>query len=56
MAQVVKCMLCKLEDLSLNLQNLSEEPGMLVHVSNPSDGDVEIGRQPGYWKQWLQVQ
>lgn len=44
MAQVVKRMLCKLEDLSLNLQNLSEEPGMLVHVSNPSDGDVEIGR------------
>lgn len=44
MAQLVKRMLFKREDPSLNRQNVSEEPGLLVYVSKPSDGDVETGR------------
>lgn len=35
MAPLVKCLLCKHEDLSLDPQHSHKKPGMVVHVCNP---------------------
>lgn len=43
MAQLVNRLPHKHGSLSLKLQRLCEEPGIVTHVFNPSAGEVEMG-------------
>lgn len=43
MAQLVKRLSCKNEDLSLDAQLLRKKPGMVDHICNFSTGEVEAG-------------
>lgn len=42
-AQPVKCLVCKHEDLSLNLQYPCKNPGVTERVCNLGTGEVETG-------------
>lgn len=50
-AQVVKCLLYKHEDLSWDLQDPSKKLGVAVCTCNPSLREAEIGELPG--ASWL---
>lgn len=41
MAEVVKCLLRKPEDLNFDPQGLIKKTGMVVHISDPSVGETE---------------
>lgn len=43
LAQLVKCLMYKHEELSLDPQSLHKKPGRVVYTRNPSAGQVERG-------------
>lgn len=43
MAQCIKCVLCRCEDLSSNPQPLHEKTDMVANTSKTSTGEVETG-------------